>query len=483
MGRIRIIFAGTCVIAASLSGSPAPAHPGAPDGPTGTIVRTLPLNLAAAQPAAPTPAETSAAGCRSLPRATEDRPDFESGEQVHVIYLVPRDATDDHLDTDGTLECSLRAQNEWLARESNGLEWRFDTFLMETTTDGRRQTIAVPDITFVSSPQPASNLDDAGGVSAELRARGFDDPDKRYLTYVESGGGGGTCGDAYYPFPKIDSPWSGQYAQVYIDAHTGCGTDQFGVPGAGSLSDSVAQQELMHNDGMTPIGAPHSCLNGSPPGFAHVCTVAIPIMSLDPERFDIMYPFAGVPLSQKKLDIGHDDYYRHSLPYLDIEDSPFLRAVSARPAIPQGGAPEPGPTATPEPPPSPEPTATPAPTTEPSPTPSPEPSATPSPVPAETAREVSLSAAKGAVSKGKSVRLSGTVSGAGCTDGAEIVLEARRPSEEGFSTVKTITTESEGSFGVRVRMRRTLIFRAVATASDGCAGAISPEVKVRVLRG
>ena len=27
-----------------------------------------------------------------LPRATDDRPDFDSGRQVHLIYLVPEDA-------------------------------------------------------------------------------------------------------------------------------------------------------------------------------------------------------------------------------------------------------------------------------------------------------------------------------------------------------------------------------------------------------
>ena len=341
MRRIRIIFAGTCVIAACLSGPAAPAHTDAAAGPTEVIVRTLPLEFDAAPAAAPTPAESAEGGCLPLPRATEDRPDFEPWSQVHVIYLVPRDADDDQLDTDGTLECSLRAQNQWFAEQTGGLEWRFDTFLMETIVAGRRRTVAVPDITFVDSPQPASNLAEGGAVRAELEARGFDDPGKRYLTYVEAGKDLGPCGDAYYP---------GQYAQVYIDASTstGCGSGEFGVPGAPSLSESVAQQELMHNDRMVPIGAPQSCLRGTRP-YGHVCTVAIPITSLDPERFDVMYPFAGVPLAEKELDIGHDDYYRHGLPYKDMNNSPFLRRVSERPPIPQGGDPEPGPTSPPSP--------------------------------------------------------------------------------------------------------------------------------------
>ncbi|MDQ4125553.1 MAG: hypothetical protein M3134_08140, partial [Actinomycetota bacterium] len=244
--------------------------------------------------------------CMSLPRATVDRPDFDSGRQVHLIYLVPSDAADEQLDVDGTLECSIRAQQEWFAQQSDGLEWRLDTFLTEVVVDGAARTVAAPDVTFVQSPQPAANLAGAGSVRTELRARGFDDPDKRYLTYVESGGGG-ACGDALYPLPHVGRRWGGQYAQVYLNGPKGCSSDHFGVPGAPSHTESIAQQELMHNDGMTPPGAPHGCLLGSPPGIGHVCTVAIPISSLDPERFDVMYPYAGVPLAEKKLDIGHDD--------------------------------------------------------------------------------------------------------------------------------------------------------------------------------
>jgi hypothetical protein len=477
MKRTAVIFLGTCVVAACLGGSPAPASTPDPTGSASVVVKTLPLDvrLSHAAQSSEAPATTPEADCLTLPRAMGDRPDFESGPQVHVIYLVPRDAADEQLDTDGTLECSLRAQNQWFAQQSGGLEWRFDTFLMES--GGR--TVAAPDITFIRSPQPASALADAGGVAAELRARGYDDPDKRYLTYVESGGGGGRCGDAFYPLPHIGEPWTGQFAQLYLKASTGCGTNVFGVPGAPSLSESVAQQELMHNDGMTPIGAPHSCLNGSPPGFAHVCTVAIPIMELDPERFDVMYPFAGVPLSQKKLDIGHDDYFQHGLPYLDLKSSPFLRPVTSRPEVPQGGG---VPQQEPEPTPAPEPTSDPPPTPQPTAEPTPEPSPQPTDEPGDAQRSVSLDASRTTIAKGKRVRLFGEVTGDACTSGAAVVLETRRPSEETFASVVETSTDSDGGFEIRLRLRKTSIFRAVVVAAEGCAGASSPEVKVRVKR-
>lgn len=433
MRRMRTIFVSTFVLAACFGASPAR---GKDPAPAAAIVRTLPLRLHAALEAAQDAPATSSADCLALPRATSDRSDFEGGRQVHVIYLVPSNAPDGQLDIDGTLECSLRAQQQWLAQQSGGLEWRFDTFLMETTLDGQAQTVAVPDITFVKSPQPAANLEDAGPVRDELAARGFDDPAKRYLTYVVSGSGGGTCGDAFYPLPHIGERWGGQYSQVYLDASPGCGSNQFGVPGKPSHSESVAQQELMHNDGMTPVGAPHSCLSGSP-GFGHVCTGTTPIPSLDPERFDVMYPFAGVPLSEKKLDIGHDDYFQHPFPIEDLASSPFLRPVSERPPVP----------------------------------------------PPDAGRTVSLDADRDVVEKGAHVRFSGSVAGDECTAGVEVVLEARRPTQAGFEHAASASTASDGTFRLRLRMRRTQVFRATVASAEDCDAAASPELKVRVKRG
>lgn len=427
------VFGGTCVLAACIVASPATARDAAP--PT-AIVSTLPLPGAAAAPASRVNAASS--DCLPLPRETADRPDFDSGRQVHLIYLVPGDATDEQLDVVGTLECSFRAQQQWLAQQTDGLEWRLDTFLIDVVVDGQTRTVAAPDITFVESPQPAANLESGGSVRRELEARGFDDPDKRYLTYVESGSGGGACGDALYPLPHVGERWGGQYAQVYLNASEGCGSDDFGVPGAPSHTESIAQQELMHNDGMTPPGAPHGCLLGSPPGIGHVCTVAMPISSLDPERFDVMYPFAGVPLSEKRLDIGHDDYFRHTLPIEDFENTPFLRPVAERPQVPQNAS----------------------------------------------ERSIALEASRRRVTRGERVSFSGTVAGpASCTEGVEVVVEWRRRSQDAFAAVAHTTTSSGGTFDVRLRPRRTKVVRAVAPATEGCPEAASNEVVVRVVSG
>ncbi|MDQ4024718.1 MAG: hypothetical protein M3217_04400, partial [Actinomycetota bacterium] len=78
MGRVRIIFIISCVVASCLSGAAA-AHddPGAAL-PVDTIVRTPPLELARVsgmEQGEPGGTSSSHAGCLGLPRATADRPD------------------------------------------------------------------------------------------------------------------------------------------------------------------------------------------------------------------------------------------------------------------------------------------------------------------------------------------------------------------------------------------------------------------------
>jgi hypothetical protein len=73
---------------------------------------------------------------------------------------------------------------------------------------------------------------------------------------------------------------------------------------------------------------------GSPPAIAHVCTGVLGLtegdLNLDPERTDIMFPFVSVPLAERVLDIGNDDYFRHSIPHLfDLANSPYLEEVGS----------------------------------------------------------------------------------------------------------------------------------------------------------
>jgi hypothetical protein len=227
------------------------------------------------------------------------------------------------LDVDGTLQCSVAAMNEWFA-EQGGIEWRLDTYV----TGGRESV----DITYIRSKKPMRELVSPERVAPELAAHGLDDPSKRYLTFVEAEGGL-RCGDASGKLPppladELGDGYDGRHAQVYIDAER-CHPRGFGVPGKPSWMEAVAAHEMIHTEGLVPLGAPHNCPNQIP-AMSHVCTVSdwATDWEKDPQKHDVMFAYAWAPLSQLKLDIDNDDYFRHSNPALgDLEDSDFVRAV------------------------------------------------------------------------------------------------------------------------------------------------------------
>jgi hypothetical protein len=269
--------------------------------------------------------------CDPVPRAEKDRPDLRDGHLVHVVYLLPSDGKDEGLDTDGTLNCSTQAQNLWFEEASGGMRWRIDTFKTTITRGGKPRSVEATDVTLVRSGLPGSELASAFDVEAELRNLGFSDDNKRYLSFVAAEAG--PCGDAIYPISVgVPSAVDGHYAQVYLFSPEGCKAHEFGVPGAPSFAEMIAQQELIHNDGLSPPAAPHGCLGGIPPGLAHVCTGPLVftegVLNLDPERVDIMYPYVSVPLSEKVLDIGNDDYFDHPFPHMnDLKNSPYVEGA------------------------------------------------------------------------------------------------------------------------------------------------------------
>jgi hypothetical protein len=271
-----------------------------------------------------------ARGCLDLPRSEVDRPDIVPQPSIHVVYLVAADSPDQLLDVDGTLNCTIQAQNHWMLQQS-GLKWNFDTFRYAHTRNGRKKVTEAFDVTFVRSALPAAELGGATQVREELMRLGFAQPGKRYLTYVMAKYTT-FCGDAIYPVSSPgDQQPDGLYAQVYLSAAGACNAQWFGRPGNASWSDAIAQQELLHTEGLTAIGAPRSCPMVLP--FAHVCTGALfyteESLELDPERVDLMFPYVSLPLSEKVLDRGRDDYFDHDLPLTDFIDSPYLVPAEA----------------------------------------------------------------------------------------------------------------------------------------------------------
>lgn len=453
----RIHAAAACVLAAGLALPVSPAQGADARSETMKIVRTLALD--GFNPRTESRSATGSAApegpfCSPVERATEDRPDLHDGHLVHVVYLVAADADDARYDVDGTLACSIQTQNEWFRKQS-GLEWRWDTAVVDTTdpNDPNRR-VETLDVTFIRSTHSSAELAGAAQVSAELEVRGFDTKGKRYLTYVEGGNNSGVCGDAFYPLASSPPASDGQYAQVYLDSVDGCGARDIGSPSVGGgLSEAIAQQELIHNDSMTPIGAPHTCTNAGIP-YGHVCTGPLFVLpEVDPEGRDVMFPYVYFPLRDKVLDRGHDDYFGHSLPIGLLDRSPYLQTANA------WGAPlvEPRSGSTGQ-------------------------EGAPDPNTSPATRSIDAQASKARVRSGTTVEISGRIDSAGaCTADQPVTLERRVGRSDRVLEPRHTHTDGDGSFSFDVTVRRTTTFTAVVDATDECAAARSRPLRVRTI--
>ena len=101
------------------------------------------------QAAAPAPAQAPAA---PLDRATADRPDDQTGAQVHFMYVLPSDGVDRALDTNGTMARSVAAFQSWLAGQTGGRRLRVDTY------QGKL------DVTFFRMSESDAEVSGAGAV-------------------------------------------------------------------------------------------------------------------------------------------------------------------------------------------------------------------------------------------------------------------------------------------------------------------------------
>ena len=264
-------------------------------------------------------------------RSATDRPDERTGRQIHVVYLIAAGMPDDRFDERGFLEDSARSMNHWTREETGNLQWRFDTYTFPWDDPATPEIDPVPvegiDVTTIESTRSSSQLNSVDLVEAELISHGLNNPSKRYLSYVAANAGG-VCGDAWYNFSPLPDNFDGQYSDIYLYSSSGCRARDFAQSATQpSFTETIAMQEMVHNDAMVPMVAPRNCIV-SPLAFGHVCTGALwASPGLDPESTDVMFPYVGLPLNQKHLDTDHLDYFRHPFPYRDLEQSPYLETV------------------------------------------------------------------------------------------------------------------------------------------------------------
>lgn len=246
-------------------------------------------------------------------RALNDRPDDDSaGHQVHFMYVVPSDGTDEARDRTGTLERSISAMQGWLAKVTQGAPMTLGVDSFE-----RR-----PDVTFVRLSRTEADVRAHGSrvrqtIETELRARGFDHPRKVYAVFYE--GEGDRCGVG--PWPPEEP---GTYGVIFLRGHPVVGNpcETLLVPSSeGPLyADFAILHEILHALGAVGRCAPNHVRSG------HVSD----------SRADLMYsgPESWRPSA---LDVGRDDYFGHGRSDCpDIARSAFVRPLPASPELPPG---------------------------------------------------------------------------------------------------------------------------------------------------
>ena len=163
----------------------------------------------------------------------------------------------------------------------------------EQTGGGRRvrwvhDADCLPVVQDVTVPDGALGPDFWGTVNA-LQALGFDDPNRKYLTFADANQ---FCGiGTLYNDLRLTDNYNDGYAASYARVDSNCW----------STAHSVAAHELTHNLGGVQQAAPHATTNGH-------CWDDADIMCYDDG--------SGIPLQQvcgaaqeDLLDCDHDDYF------------------------------------------------------------------------------------------------------------------------------------------------------------------------------
>jgi hypothetical protein len=248
-------------------------------------------------------------------RTTTDMPDDFQGSQVHFMYVVPADGTDNQLDTNGTIEQSITRIENWFIGQTGNQGLRVDTYH------------GVPDITFFRLPQTDAQAMSQypyviWTIGADLVPAGFDQPDKVYAVFYD-GHDTRSCGAATSPaLPKLGVMYlQGWPTGDPAPCHAwGTGTTQPGYFDMGIL------HEVLHAIGFSPPCAPHKSQDGYGD---HV----------NDSPTDILYAPDATHTSpwdvlHAVLDYNHDDYYRANIPgCADLSNSPYLTPVTV-PGVP-----------------------------------------------------------------------------------------------------------------------------------------------------
>jgi hypothetical protein len=243
--------------------------------------------------------------------SSSDRiPDAVASRQLHVVYAIPSDGTDRFFERALPIARDLALVDTWWRQQDPTRTLRFDLHGFP----GCDSTFGALDISFLRLPQAGTAyaaLTD-GGYRALVNDLlvSFGDVYKKYAVYYDGpiAGGLGICGASSLGPTEAGASFS----LTFLNGDPTEG--RCGSLGAGDYMAVTAVHEIIHNLGAVLADAPHQCEGG------HVCDAP----------GDLMRSFGtSNSLFDYALDIGRDDYYGHSGPWWDVQDSGWLSHLDA----------------------------------------------------------------------------------------------------------------------------------------------------------
>lgn len=243
--------------------------------------------------------------------STTDQPDDVAGNQVHLLYVLPKDGVDNHLDSDGTITASVQLAQSWLAGQTSPSR-RLRLDLYHGTLD----------ITFVRLNRTDAEYVNAGvrireEIATDLAGSGFlNDSKKIYSSFY---GGGSPQGGTQVPCAQ--GALGGNNSAVYVGCFLARSDIQslISTHGLSKILGMAWVHEILHNLGAVPSCAPHQSASHSTDDPRDL------MVASGSTQFATYRDPSFLPL----LDAGHDDYYQHTIPgCTDVANHPIWEAAT-----------------------------------------------------------------------------------------------------------------------------------------------------------
>ncbi len=234
---------------------------------------------------------------RETPRIHASETRQAPGNFIQLFYLLPGDAPDRRLDSNGKIARSFAAAQRWLALNTGGLRLR--------VRNAQGHLVLFHRSRRRSEDWLALGKHALYGIEEELRGVGWDTSKSALGVYFD-GPNTDKCGDSVSP----DNFNTGRIGVLYLSGAP-CGSISLaGADGRPGYWEFLFLHEMVHALGFVSDCAPHYTTLG------HVSD----------SPADLMYrgPLAWAPTA---IDLNGDDYFNHSNPDCpNLANSPYLVA-------------------------------------------------------------------------------------------------------------------------------------------------------------